>query len=107
MDNKEIEARMMPKYEHDREFEMYVSDLLDFGKLEGVVVIGIAKQIVARGVSSLTPMQRKTFINYGLRKGNYVDACEGCAESIPWSEMLFALDDGLCSYCRYKLEKDD
>ena len=107
MDKKEIEAKMLPKDELDREFEMYVSELLDAGKLEGDAVIGIAKQLVSKGVSSLTPLQRKTFIDYGLCKGNYVEACERCAQPIPWSEMLFALEDGLCAYCRHMLEKDD
>ncbi|NQS76145.1 MAG: hypothetical protein HQP61_06865 [Peptococcaceae bacterium] len=53
MDNKEIETSILRKEdEHDREFEMYVSELLDSGRLEGDAVIGIAKQIIASGVLS-------------------------------------------------------
>lgn len=97
-----IEKRM-----NEEDFSIYVSDLLDSERLDGEVVIGIAKQIIDRGVSSLTPNQKITFIRYGLLLDNYVDECNRCTLEIPWSEMLFALDDGFCAYCRHMIEKDD
>lgn len=47
-----------------------------------------------------------TFIKYGLLKDNYVEECEMCLIPIPWSEMLYALDDNLCDHCRNMIEED-
>lgn len=107
MDKRKLEQRMYPREEHDSDFREFVSDLLQLGRLEGNAVQGIGKKIVAEGSSSLTESQRKTFIEYGLLKENYVEYCGRCAEHIPWSEMTMALDDGYCSYCRHLMEKDD
>ncbi|MGM0863388.1 MAG: hypothetical protein ACQEWF_01775 [Bacillota bacterium] len=106
MDKKFIRARMFPREEHDFDFESYVSQLIDAGTLEGTAVIGIAKQILLKGVESLSSSQINTFIEFGLLKSNYVESCERCAFEIPWSEMFFALDDEYCSYCRHLIEKD-
>ncbi|NMH72795.1 hypothetical protein HF078_06905 [Bacillus sp. RO2] len=72
MDEKVLEVRMYPREEHDSSFQIYVDELLKYGLLEGPAVIGIAKQIVDRGVDTLSQNQIKTFIEHGLTKGNYV-----------------------------------
>ncbi len=98
---------MFPREENDSSFEIYVSELIEMKRIEGPAVTGIAKQIVTKGVESLSEPQIKTFIEFGLIRGNYVEFCDRCAEEIPWSEMFFALDDEYCSYCRHLIEKDD
>ncbi|RBP89385.1 hypothetical protein DFO70_11132 [Cytobacillus firmus] len=107
MDKSVLKGRMFTKYEHDTDFEVYVSELLQGDLIEGPAVVGIAKQIVSKGADSLTEAQIKTFIDFGLSKGNYVEYCDRCAEEIPWSEMFLALDDHYCAYCRHLMEKDD
>lgn len=107
MDKSVLKGRMFPKYEHDTEFEVYVSELLQGNYIEGPAVVGIAKQIVSKGVESLSDPQINTFIDFGLSKGNFVKYCDRCAEDIPWSEMLSALDDHYCAYCRHLIEKED
>lgn len=87
-------------------FEPYVADLLKFNYFEGDTVIGIAKKIVHEGVRTLTEKQINTFIYYDLIKNNfYQDCCVMCTNSIPWEEMLEALEDGFCSYCRHIYDK--
>jgi hypothetical protein len=106
MDKSKLRNRMFPREENDSSFKSYVSELIDMKRIEGAAVTGIAKQIVSKGVESLSEPQIKTFIEFGLSKENYVEYCDRCAEDIPWSEMLFALDDEYCSYCRHLIEKD-
>lgn len=88
----------------DPEFEDFVESLLKCERLEGKAVIGIAKAIVAG--NNLSKDQIDTFIKYGLLKDNYVEECEVCLIPIPWSEMLYALDDNLCDHCRNMIEED-
>lgn len=100
------ELKNLMQFKRDNiEFEEYVSVLLKLGYLQGDKVIGIGKQIVTKGSSSLTENQSKCFIKYGLHEGNYIETCVMCSHTIPWCEKLDALDDGFCSHCRHLLEK--
>ncbi|ATO29028.1 hypothetical protein RA13_14290 [Bacillus atrophaeus] len=107
MEIEKLKIRVQDQYERDSSFVDYVEDLLKMGSLEGKAVIGIGKKIVSEGVKSLTPNQLDTFIKYGLYPYNYVEECTCCRSSIPWEEMLFALDDSLCSIGRHSFEKND
>ncbi|AUS03463.1 hypothetical protein [Paenibacillus larvae] len=93
--------------ERDQGFEYYVDELLEEECLEGGAVIGIAKQIVSKGVPSLSELQLRTFINHGIWEHYYLEECGRCGEEIPWSEMRFALEHGNCSYCQHKIDKDE
>lgn len=110
MDREVIKKRMYPQDEHDSEFVNYVDDLLRLDYLDDPIVEGIARQIIGRGVDSLTNKQINTFIEVGLiKKDNYLNECAQCSNEIPWCEMLIALEDGCCSYCSHglaKLEKE-
>lgn len=109
MDFEKMSLQILRKGEHDEEFENYVQQLLDQGRLEEKAAShGIGKKIVADGVESLTDLQLKTFMRYGLHPDNYVEECERCSEEIPWSEMIDAVtEDGYCSYCRHMMGKDN
>ncbi|MES5869205.1 hypothetical protein [Bacillus cereus group sp. RP32] len=85
----------------DPDFEDFVESLLKCGRLDGQAVIGIAKLIVSGG--KLSDKQINTFIEHGLLPYNYVEECK-CPIPIPWSEMLYALDDGCCDHCRNTME---
>lgn len=87
---------------NDWEFQDFVEELLSSDRLEGQVVIGIAKKIVSS--EKLTDKQISTFIEYGLLKGNYVEGCYYCGDSIQWSSMLEALEDRCCDTHREIVE---
>lgn len=94
---------------HRNEFEEYVKQLLTHGLLSHEPDMeGIGKLIVDRGVSTLTNKQLIYFISVGLLENeNYVSECCRCTESIPWSEMIYAVTEGdeYCGYCRHMYEK--
>ncbi|MFL1662981.1 hypothetical protein ACTFR4_27095 [Bacillus cereus group sp. MYBK181-1] len=90
----------------DSDFEDFVESLIKCERLDGQAVIGIAKTIAAGNGNELSDKQVEVFIEYGLYKGNFVEECEMCLIPIPWSEMLYALDDNLCDRCRYMTEED-
>ncbi|MBE7099469.1 hypothetical protein [Bacillus cereus] len=94
---------------NDEDFVGYIDELLTSGRLdEGTAVHGIAKKISKDGCLDLSENQKNTFIDYGLLKYNYLAACERCGEPIPWSEMLFALEENsYCGYCDHISNKDD
>lgn len=94
------------KGDNERDFQLYVQQLLDAGRIESSTAEGIAKKIVSDGTEDLSEKQEDTFIRYGLKEYNYIESCEMCTDSIPWHEMYDALDDGYCSHCRHKLETD-
>lgn len=106
MDIECMRNLMMPKYEHDNEFVSYVAELLDANLIEDSRAKGIGKQIIDKGVESLSDKQVFVFLKYGL-ENNYLEYCDHCYQPIPWSEMFVALDDGYCSYCRHILKKED
>lgn len=92
----------------NEDFERYVSDLLEHSRLDGDVVIGIAKKIVVDGALSLSEKQIDTFINYGIGDHYYIEECGRCGCEINWSEMEFAATEyGNCSYCQDKIDKGE
>jgi hypothetical protein len=108
MSKAELRTRILNSGHQDEEFESYVKELLDNDKLDGDVVIGIAKQIVSKGAPSISDYQLDTFINHGIWEHLYEAECRRCGEDIPWSEMLNAVEEsGNCSYCQHMIDKDD
>ncbi|WP_336759416.1 hypothetical protein [Paenibacillus sp. USHLN196] len=92
----------------EEDFREYVSELLEFNKLDGDEVLGIAKQIVSKGVESLSGKQLYVFAKHGIYDHLYVEECKDCLLEIPWSEMLQAAENYRNHlYCQHKNEKDE
>ncbi|MBC7388249.1 MAG: AbrB/MazE/SpoVT family DNA-binding domain-containing protein [Opitutaceae bacterium] len=88
----------------EEDFKDYLKEIIRMGGLEGAA-LGIAKLLMDKDYSSLTPPQKFTFqkdvIDY-----YYKDSCESCASPIPWVEMLHAVENGgNCSWCANQIEK--
>lgn len=67
--------------------------------------LGIALQVLDRGLSSLTDKQHYVFERYVVEE-HATAKCSLCSHRIPWSEMYQARDTGLCGYCEKTLSKD-
>lgn len=81
----------------------YLEQLIESGRLDSTQS-GITKLVIDKGYDVLSPRQRKVF-GYMIDT-NTVESCERCGISIPWCEMLEALDNGgYCSYCQHMIEK--
>ena len=92
------------RYAED-DFQDYLEDLIAQGELEGAA-LGVARQAADRGVSSLSAKQRYVFDTYVVAE-HAVGSCSRCSISIPWCEMLFALENrNMCSWCIHMVEKD-
>jgi hypothetical protein len=76
--------------------------LLAEGSLAGAVQQGVARQVIAQGVRSLSPRQEVVF--RAIEREHLIRTCERCGEEIPLGELLFALDSGLCGYCEHLLD---
>ena len=89
------------------EFSDYVSEVLKAELLkEGTATHGIALQISNEGISNLTDSQIETFVKYGLNEDNYRYECPMCLEELSFDDIFNTIDNGMCSYCKYKLEKE-
>ncbi|WP_058546403.1 hypothetical protein [Pseudomonas fluorescens] len=86
------------------DFEDFVQEVLDGGHLDGSVE-GIAQQVVAQGLSSLSKKQEYVF-QQDFMGEFHIDGCGVCSNPIPWSEMYEAYHNGgNCSYCDHGLAK--
>jgi hypothetical protein len=107
MFNKMALSKIPPREIHsgeEEEFSDFLRQLVGANMLEPVVE-GVARQIIGRGLDSLTERQ-KGVLHQILR--NYTIAhCGVCKNEIRWSEMFMAEDSGLCDRCEYNLSKDD
>jgi hypothetical protein len=92
----------------EEDFNSFLHDLLTHGLIEDDMHKGITKLVLNKGYEILTDKQKQVFMYYVLAP-NYIEKCIRDAEDIPWCEMVYAVEegDGLCSYCRHLLEKDD
>jgi len=95
----------MSYYDEDDGLGAFLSDLLDDGYAMGSAAEGIARQVIDKGIDSLTDKQRSVFNNkvLSLAPGECIRGCE-----IPWSEKYEAMSNGgLCSWCARMKEKAD
>lgn len=92
----------------DDEYVEYLNELIGFDMIdEDTPAYGITKMIIDGRVNELSSAQWNTFVKY-VANEYYVDECARCASTIPWCEMIEALDNGgYCSYCVHMMEKDD
>lgn len=99
MDREELKQRILGS----GEFIPYLIELVEAGRIEDDIALGISKFIISNGTKQLTDKQWYTFLEKGIMKDNYVECCDICAMEIPWSEMFIAVyfyEDSYCSYCR-------
>ena len=88
----------------DPDFIDFLRVLVERGELEGAA-LGVTKQTIARGVESLSAAQRVVLEKHVIRK-HAIEYCERGSESIPWSQMADALDNGgYCGYCANTMAK--
>ncbi|MDT8448432.1 MAG: hypothetical protein RRB13_16190 [bacterium] len=87
------------------ELSSFVSDLLEGGYLEGAAA-GIAKQVVDRGLESLSEKQRDVFEAQVIAKyGNQY--CKKCNSKLELYEIYEAMtEDGLCGSCAHREAQD-
>ena len=91
----------------DNSFEEFLKYLININYLE-VPALGITKQVIEKGMGSLTEKQKHVFQKHVLDdfEGR---ACKLCGELIKWHEMavcVFINEDGLCSYHSYHEARD-
>jgi hypothetical protein len=93
----------MKNWEHrirEDSFLEFVQELVEWNEIDGAA-LGIAKQVVAQGIGSLSDKQLWVFKTYVL-DAQTVDRCERCAHEIPWHEMARARrNGGYCDYCEH------
>jgi hypothetical protein len=81
------------------EFIGFLRELTKTGRFEGAG-LGIAKQVILSGQSSLNDRQRNLF-NAALDK-IIVDKCPVCQREVPWAEMALVVQTGACAECKPK-----
>lgn len=90
------------RYEEE-DFNGFLEDLIASGRLEAKET-GITKLFLDKGYDALSEKQKYVFDR--MVRQNSKTECERCATSIPWCEMLEALDNGgYCNYCQHMMEK--
>jgi hypothetical protein len=96
----------MGYYSEEHEMNEFLELLVDNGHLEGSA-LGITKQVIDKGVNSLSEKQKYVFDNEVLKE--YVsNGCSICSGNIVWYEQYQALENGgRCSSCDYQLNKDE
>ena len=106
MNKEKLKQRILGEPE---DFVSYLEELVAVNRIEDEVALGISKFIIANSPKELTDKQWYTFLEKGLMD-NYVEDCERCTTTIPWSEMFGAVymnEDYYCGYCRHMQEKND
>lgn len=96
-----VKEKLFEQEEEKRAAE-WMQYFLTSEKLINPVEIGIAKQIIETGLSSLTSKQKKVYQQYIYPKTQIKCDC-GCDLDV--ADVIE--DDGLCSYCRRLFSKND
>jgi hypothetical protein len=93
----------------EQQFKDYLKYIIESYGIDEVVA-GITKQVISKGLDSLSPKQsfifQKEILDIYTQK-----ECVFCETDIPWCEMHANIpkdeEDGLCTYCRHREEKND
>ena len=95
------------KYQYGGEgFADFLKQVLDYGDLSDTSA-GITKQVIDKGIGSLSDKQRQVFEEHVVRV-YAVEKCARCKDDIPWSEMFAAHDNGgYCGPCEQRRHKDE
>jgi hypothetical protein len=86
---------MMPDKD-ELEFINFLRHLVESNRLDRAV-LGIAKQTIARGQSSLNPKQN-AILHIEIDK-IIIKQCPMCSQEVLWSEMFYAIEKGTCAAC--------
>lgn len=97
-----ITKRKLEEQEEQENASKWMKYLLESDSLDNDIAKGIAKQIITKGLNSLSDKQKSVYQNYILPLTQRHCDCGANLEVEDVEE-----DDGLCSYCRYKLSKND
>lgn len=94
----------------NEDFASFLQEFIDSGILDASIdehdkmAIGISKQLIDKGYDSLSPKQKKV-IDIVANKHFYKE-CTHCGDSIPWCEMMFAINNGgMCTHCVHVWDK--
>jgi hypothetical protein len=95
----------------EQDFKDYLKYIVDvYGQNLSEAALGITKKVIESGIDELSPKEQNVFQNYVLEPYTQKE-CVLCQEEIPWCEMRVNIpkneEDGLCSWCRHREEKDD
>ena len=94
---------MNKEFYNEEGFKGFIQGLIDLHKLNETAE-GISKLVLDKGYNTLSEKQKKVF-DIAIKQ-QYVDECKGCHCTIPFSEMLEALDNGgYCGACQCRMEK--
>ena len=87
----------------DEDFTGFLQEFIDSGILDesnenDKTAIGVSKRLITEGYDSISPKQQKV-IDIIANK-HFHKLCTHCGDSIPWCEMMFAIEhNGMCSHC--------
>jgi len=95
LNENEIEKLEKKFYEDD--FNECLEQLIKMDMIEKDFVKDIAEIVLTEGYDSLSENQRRAFIFCAI-KPNSKKECDRCGIEIPWSEMIEAVETGLCGY---------
>lgn len=91
---------------HDDGLNEFLEWLINTGELRDAA-LGVTRQVIDRGIESLTAKQKEVFDVHVLGT-HIIENCERCSHSIPMSEMVAAKDNGgLCGYCEHMVSKNE
>jgi hypothetical protein len=95
----------------EQDFKNYLKYIVDvYGQNLDKAALGITKKVIESGIDELSKGQKNVFQDYVLEPYTQKE-CVFCRTEIPWCEMQANIpkdeEDGLCSWCRHREEKDD
>jgi hypothetical protein len=97
----------------EQEFKDYLKYVVDvYGQNLHKTALGITKKVIESGIDGLSENQKNVFQNFVLEPYTQKE-CVLCQTEIPWCEMHANIpkdedeEDGFCSWCRHREEKDD
>lgn len=88
-------------------YHAFFGEMIRTGRLVDQPGLGVAKQWIGQGSSSLS--EKQWYVVKGLIDEYVIEKCGQCSGTIPWSERYDArfLTGGLCSWCYNRKQKLD
>lgn len=99
-----VDYQRLERQEKD-DYNEYLSQLIKCDEITDATLVGITKQVIARGVDSLSSNQTYRFKNDVVENFPQPE-CLRCSELIPFSEAIEYLHgDTLCGSCQHTWDK--
>lgn len=91
--------------EQNADIEDFLKEVVERGEIDGVA-LGIAKQVLGKGVKSMSEKQKNVIDNYikFYIKDIECDRCLNGNVSV-LTDYIFIKENGLCPMCNYDKEK--